>query len=822
MKKFFCSVALIWTLAASPNAIQAQQTRTVRGVVQDSATGETLPNASVSIVGSARVTRTNRDGFFALIGVSESPVTVAVRYIGYRPFQMLLPSGEGNTDLLRIQLEAVPLLLEEISVMAEGQQLMDLSSGISHITASPREMALLPNIGEVDIFRSLQLLPGISGSNESSSGLFVRGGTPDQNLVLLDGMTVYHVDHFFGFFSAFNADAIKDVQVYKGAFPARYGERVSSVVDMTGKTGDPIRPHMSLGANLLSAQFSGQVPLWGRGSAMVSARRSYTDIMQTALYNSIFDMFQGEDDALTGATPQAGGPGGRFQGRFANADAAVVQPVFYFYDVNSKVTYRPTELDVLSVTLYNGQDFLDNSRIQSITLGGAAGGGGGAQPARAANTDIADQTDWGNNGISGKWARQWNPRFYSNALLAYSEYFSDYNRTTVIDIRDLEADTSIITRSFGTVEDNLVRDFTFRLDNEWQLHTAHKLEFGTWLARSGVNYSMVRDDTLQILDLRQEAWRLSGYVQDSWTPIPTLQLDLGLRVSSYDATNDQYFEPRASVLLRIGNHMSIKAAFGRYHQFVNRVVNDNVTEGSRDFWILSDGDLVDVMESDHYVVGASYETSGFLFDVEAYRKNLNGLSEFSLRFRRVGDVDLENLFFGGTAVAQGIEVLAQKKFGAFTGWVAYTLASVEHTFEDLNEGMPFPALHDQTHEFKSVGTLNLGRWSLSSTWTFATGKPYTAPESEYTITLLDGREQTYIHVGEKNGLRLPDYHRLDLAAHYRFDLGRASGDIGFSIFNAYGRRNIWYREFDLTESPMVITDVTYLGLTPNFSVRFEF
>ena len=167
--------------------------------------------------------------------------------------------------------------------------------------------------------------------------------------------------------------------------------------------------------------------------------------------------------------------------------------------------------------------------------------------------------------------------------------------------------------------------------------------------------------------------------------------------------------------------------------------------------------------------------------------------------------------------------MAQKKTGAYAGWVSYTLARIEHEFPELNDGVPFPALHDQTHEFKVVNSMSLGRrWTLSGTWMFATGKPYTAPESEYSIELLDGRQQGYIHVSDKNTLRLPDYHRMDIAAHYRFELGIWMGDVGISVFNLYNRNNVWYREFELNQSPVAITDVTYLGVTPNVSVRFEF
>jgi len=804
-----------------PIAARAQETRTIQGIVRDAESGESLTFAIISVQGTSIRTTTNRDGYFAVVGAPAAPFMLRVAAVGYAAQDV--PVAEGDTDRVVVEMSLIPFELEAIEVVADDYRIMRTVEGVSRVVISPRDIALLPNVGEVDIFRSLQLLPGISGSNESSSGLYIRGGTPDQNLILLDGMTVYHVDHFFGFFSAFNADAIKDVQVYKGGYPAQYGGRVASVVDMTGKTGDPDDMHASFGANFLSASTSAQIPLFGKGSIVFSARRSYTDVLQTGLYNNIFNMFNGDDQAVATTTPfgGAGGggqrPGGRGAARFEQADFATTSPDFYFYDLNGKITYRPTVNDVVSITVYNGQDYLDKSRLQNQNITTQ-----GNLPDRAVTSDIDDLTDWGNKGVSGKWARQWLPRLYSNGLVAYSEYFSDYRRRTDFQVRDADADTLLQSRSFGSSEDNRVKDLSLRLDNEWQATSAHKIDFGGWATRSDVRYTFLRDDTTTVLDQAQDSWRVAGYLQDTWSIFPSLKITAGGRLAYYDQTDQSYLEPRASALWKLSDRVTLKGAYGQYHQFVNRVVNENVTEGSRDFWLLADGDLVDVQSSQHYIVGASYETDQFLFDAEAYYKNLDGLSEFSLRFQRAGR-GISNLFFKGSGIARGVELLAQKKTGAYAGWISYTLARIEHEFPELNDGEPFPALHDQTHEFKVVNSMSLGRrWTLSGTWTFATGKPYTAPESEYSIQLLDGRQQGYIHVSDKNALRLPDYHRMDIAAHYRFELGIWMGDLGISVFNLYNRNNVWYREFELNQTPVAITDVTYLGMTPNLSVRFEF
>jgi hypothetical protein len=303
---------------------------------------------------------------------------------------------------------------------------------------------------------------------------------------------------------------------------------------------------------------------------------------------------------------------------------------------------------------------------------------------------------------------------------------------------------------------------------------------------------------------------------------PKLEINAGVRANWYDITGKTYIEPRFSFIYKATSHLSLKGATGKFNQYVNRIINENVTEGSRDFWLIADNDLVDVQSSWHYILGGSLENENLLFDVEAYYKSLMGLSEFSLIYKR-NNIELDKLFFQGDGVAKGVEFLLQKKKGDFTGWLTYTLAKVEHNFVGFNGGNAFPALHDQTHEFKVVGNWEPSKkWRFSSTWVFGSGKPYTAPDSQYQIDLLDGRQFSYISVGPKNGERLPAYHRMDVAAHYLFKIGKFDMDAGFSIFNLYNRTNIWYREFNLQELPMVVNDVTYLGITPNISLNFSF
>ncbi len=769
----------------------------ISGKVLEQDTGEPLSFATIILEGTTSGTITNVDGFFTLLDVPDTLLKLVISYLGYETLiYEVTPDDIQSHSLIHIKLNLLASTLEEVVVKAESYKYINTTSGVSVVTVSPRQLSMLPAIGEADIFRSLQLLPGVSGTNESSSGLFIRGGTPDQNLVLLDGMTVYKVDHFYGFFSAFNPNAIKDVQLYKGAFPARYGGRLSGVVDMTGKTGSFENATGSINLNLISAGGYLEIPLFNKFSFLFAGRRSFTDILQSGLYNKITDNFAGDSD-IPGVDDET--------------NITEVEPVFYFYDLNSKLSYRPGEKDLITFSIYNGKDFLDKSRDLDRNLPGNI----------LIYANIAEKADWGNNGVSARWSRQWRPRLFTSMLVARSEYFSKYERDGFLKVSITDKDSVIFSGSRHTFEDNSVKDLTFRADAEWQFLPGHKLDFGLSLNQTEIDYINTRDDSVTILARSQKAGYNSFYVLENWTQ-SRFKVSGGIRLSDYKYSDRLLVAPRISVIYNLTDSLKLKAAYGRHYQFVNRIINENISEGSRDFWLLADGDQIDVSNASHYIAGISYEHGQWLFDVEAYYKDMQGLSEFSLRFRRGIEINADELFFTGSGIARGIEFLVQKKQGMYTGWLSYTLGSIMHTFEAFNYGKEFPALHDQKHEFKWINSFELNEWTFAATFIYGSGKPYSEPEGQYSIELLDGRKFNYIGIGAKNGSRLPSYQRLDLSAHLKVELGKAIGDIGVSIFNFLNHKNIWYYAYDFSQDPVLITEVTYLGLTPNVSFQVTF
>lgn len=797
------------------------ETRDIKGVITDAETGETLPYANVIIKGTTQGASSDQNGYFVLVNAPDSSITLEIYYIGYKTRTYQVENSEKDESIINLKLKRNLLSTKTIDVTAEEYQIWKKSDEVSKVTFSPLQIQSLPSLGEADIFRSLQLLPGISGVSDGSAGLYVRGGTPDQNLVLLDGMTIYHVDHFFGFFSAFNSEFIKDVQLYKGGYPAKYGGRLSSVVNLTGKSGNINDKKFKFGINLISANALFETPLWDWGSFVFSVRRSYSDVLQTGFYQSIYDFLSDDEGA------QQGPGGGR--GRF-NVQEETTYPVHYFYDINSKISFTLGNTDLLALSFYSGRDNLDNSR----ELGGLQFQGSEREDVFG-NRSTIELTDWGTYGASMNWSRRWSDRFISNANFAGTRYTSDYDRHQEYESDDGGSglnDSTNVFRGFGfaSKEENQIDDITFNIDNEWHWNSYHKLSFGFSVSQISTKYDATLSDTVSLFYRESDAVESSVYLQDKWKLLDNFNINLGLRSTYYNNSDQPYFEPRIAATYKPTDLFSIKAAWGQYHQYIHRITNEQILEGSRDFWLVADSDFKPGF-AEHYIAGVAYETQDYLFEIEAYYKKLDNLIEYSRRFREFANYG--GLFFFGDGYSTGIEFLAQKKFGAFNGWASYTLSKTEHTFPSFNDGEAFLASHDRTHEVKLIGTYAYEKWRFSATWVFATGQPYTSPESQYYLETLDGELYSYIHVSDKNANQLPDYHRMDASVSYiikdpssdwssRKQESSWQGEIGLSVFNLYDHKNVWYREYDLNTSPILITDVSMLGITPTIFLKLSF
>ncbi|MGE5499945.1 MAG: TonB-dependent receptor [Syntrophothermus sp.] len=810
------SILLLAFLLPVPRYAQDQPGKVdIKGYVTDEKTNEPLINATVMIKDTKLGAVTNKRGYFIIPDAPAENCILKISYIGYITKQIAWNNSDDERSGITVELQSSALLTKEVTVTAEEYKNWKTAEAVSQITLSPESLSKLPNLGEKDIFRSLQLLPGISSLNDGSSGMYVRGGTPDQNLILLDGITVYHVDHFFGFFSAFNADAIKDIQVYKGGFEAKFGGRLSSVVDLTGKTGSTNKFQMGVGANLLSANAVAEIPVFEKGSLLLSVRRSYADIINSGFYDKIYKFLTGGSSPTSGRQPGQGRMNGMGQMETS------FTPDFYFYDLNAKLSYYLSKKDFLSVSFYNGQDYLNKSQDAqqvNVRLGSTT------SSSTRTNTDI---TDWGNTGSSLKWTRQWNDRWFSEMTFSFSHYFSRNTIDNSFDLNIRNTGGSFLSPSSRLIQDNGINDYTFKYDNNYLLSADHRFDFGVQYSNISTGYKYSVNDTLSIVDRNQKGYNIAAYAQDKWNLLPELDFTYGIRSTYFAPTSEFYIEPRASFQYRLSDMMRVKGAVGQYYQFINRIASENVLEGSRDFWLISGSDLKPG-SAIHYILGTEYETSGYLFSIEGYYKDLYNLLEFTQRVIRSNQNRLLNRnnyvtnFFQGSGTAQGVEFLIQKKVGSFSGWASYTLGQVKYTFPEFDGGDPFPANQDKTHEVKLVGTYETGSWNFSASWVYSTGMPYTAPEGQYFVTLLDGTKTSYIHVSEKNSYRLPDYHRLDISASYKFDNKSLNGKMGVSVFNVYNRENIWYKKYDLNVTPIQVTNISMLGITPTVFIKLNF
>jgi hypothetical protein len=670
---------------------------------------------------------------------------------------------------------------------------------------TPQKLATLPNIGEKDVIRSFQLLPGVSAANESSSNLYVRGGTPDQNLLLYDGFTVYQVDHLYGFYSAFNSNAIKDVQLYKGGFESKFGGRLSSVTEITGKDGNSKNFTMGGEISLLSFNLYLEVPIGKRFTSLIAFRRSY----QGLLYDKIFKQFNNVNQVKQvsfngGKEPPGGGP---------SLTSTVTS---YFYDFNAKFTYRPSPKDILSLSFYNGTDKLDNG----TSMGNSSGTGGSGFSFSMQNSDL---TKYGNLGGGLRWSRNWNSRLYGNTLISLSNYYSKRDRTSTGSHSG--GDNGPGSFNSGVSENNNLLDLSLKSDYSYGLNNKNQLVFGAFLTDYIIAYDFGETDTSIVLRKNENGILEGGYLQDKIKLLNSkLTITPGLRMSYFSPTGRLYFEPRASISYNLTNKIKLIGETGEYYQFANRVVREDILTGSRDFWILSDGDKIPVSSAWHYIAGISYENTSFLASIEGYYKNINGVTEYSLRFNptREGATYAEN-FFNGVGYATGVEFLLQKKFGNLTGWVSYTLGQAKNQISVYGSDY-FPASQDVTHEFKFVSMYDYKNWSFSLTWLFASGRPYTSPDGAYTVNLLNGTQQVFIDFGSKNSSRLPAYHRMDISVNYHLrnqETKHEWGNIGLSIFNIYNRRNIWYKEYQIIDGNIIETDKLFLGFTPNITLMLK-
>ena len=767
---------LLWlTLIAT---VESQEKFTLSGYIKDQQTGETLVGANVFDASDpSQGTTSNAYGFYS-ISLPEGDYTFLFSYLGYadQKFEVTL-----NKNLqLNVELsEGVELT--EVVVTAEEEDQNVQSTEMGTVELPVENIKKLPALfGEVDILKTIQLLPGVLSAGEGNAGFYVRGGGPDQNLVLLDEAVVYNSGHLFGFFSVFNADAIKNTTLIKGGIPSNYGGRLSSVVDIQMKEGNDKKYAVQGGVGLIASRLTVEGPiLKEQSSFVVSARRTYAlDLAQPALNNS----------------------------DFAGTN-------YYFYDLNAKVNYRFSDKDRIYLSSYFGRDVLNF---------------------RSSTREFFFDLPYGNATATLRWNHLFSDKLFMNASVIYNDYDFGFNGGQA----DFQIDV------FSGVRDwNAKLDFDFfpsiRHNIKYGInYTYHKLTPSVASATNGdINFTNDLDPKFAH---EAAAYILDDFkVSDRFTVNYGLRFSLFTQVGPYTSTIDDRvyeqgeavktytgLEPRISAKYSLSQQSSIKMGISQANQYLHLVSNSSSTLPT-DIWVPS-SELIKPQIGIQYALGyfRNFANNKYETSVEVYYKNLRNQIDYREDYvDNVAD-DVEQEFVFGDGESYGLELFLKKSKGRLNGWIGYTLSRTIRTFPDINNGESFPAIYDRTHDLSIVSNYALSeKWDLGAVFVFGTGNAFTPIQSLFFINQFPA-----IDYGPRNSARLPDYHRLDVSATY---VPKPNSDKKFtsswtfSVYNIYNRKNTFFTyydfETDLTSGTAAATalKVSLFPMIPSVTWNFK-
>ena len=768
----------------------------VSGRALDKETGEPIPFANVFIPRLMIGDISQNDGSFSILNISTRSCTLNISYIGYETEKVPILFPKGESIFHEIFISPKVLTTKTVSIMGTAREFMDRSNSPGQISFSPRHISTLPNLGEVDIFRSLQLLPGIQLGLGGTSGLNIRGGTPDQNLILLDGMPLYQTGHLFGFVSGVNANAIKDVQVYKGGFPAQYGGRISSVIELTSRNGNSLKPRGSIYGNLMSQGVSGEIPILSRGSWIFNLRSSTTSTFQTELYESIQAYVTGDDNFnLIGESAD-----------IEKQQTSTYSPQFSYYDFTNRFSFMVTPNHRYTLTSTTGMDSIRESRDFfgfSTILG-------------YDSSYTQGSTEWKNNGTTLNVSSKWNHESDTQITLSNYDYSSSY------DSKD-SADVNNVRMLIGSVnEENTLQDRSLKLHHRYMGFENHKFESGIDETFYDISFSDHKIDgtTSNESSIEQNGFLHSFYIQDLWVPSPRWVIQPGLRVSYFSERMGFYTSPRLSVINKISPNITVESFIGKHYQFVHRLSGYNTTRGTQGMWILSSEDIPNISSLNTHF-GLNWNFSDYTITSEFYYRSMEDLVQFkessipvtTLRNDRSEEESLINI---GSGKTNGIEIILRKRKGPITGWLSYQRNKTQYTFPNLNQGKPFFSDHDKTQEFKSVFMTNIGSLELTANWVFASGHVYTDSEN------VEVENLQIIISSDRNESRLPSIHHLDVSLSKTWGGSVAKFHTGLSIYNLYDRNNISHKRYNPYKSELTMTDVAMFGITPTIFLKISF
>ncbi len=767
-------IAVILTLStAMTGSTQVKRNYTISGTIENSESGEVLIGATVIVTDLKSVgASSNAYGFYS-ITIPEGVHAFRVQYLGYK---FLTDTVDLDRDMVKnFELTPEPLTEREVVVSGEHANANVTSTKISANDLQVRQLKSIPVLlGEKDVMKTIQLLPGIMAAGEGSTGFYARGGGADQNLILLDEAPVYNPSHVLGYLSIFNSDAIKDVSVMTGGIPAEYGGRLSSVVDIRTDDGSDKTFGATGGIGLLDSRLTLDGPIVkDKGSFIVSGRRTYADLFLRL-----------------------------------SSDTTINRVRLYFYDLNAKVNYSFGEHDRVFLSGYFGRDNFSYPNVFGF--------------------------NWGNATATLRWNHIFGDKFFSNTSLIYSDYAY---------ANDVGASPDQFEITSGIQDVNLKSDFQYFMNPRNTIRFGADFIYHTFLPGSITSGPGI---TLNDVSVEKKFGLENAlYVSDDATLLPEFKLNYGLRLSSFsllgpgsvftynsegnpiDTMNygsgkfiKTYFsfEPRLTATLVLSDVSSIKSSYTRTVQYLHLLSNSTSTNPS-DLWVPSTNNVppeyADQVDLGYFrnLDDNEYESSLVL-----YYKNMMNLIDYKNGADLRLNPTVESLLLFGRGWSYGVEFMLKKKFGSLTGWIAYTLSRTEEQFAQIDNGQPFPATQDRTHDVSIVLVYDLNaRWSFGATWVYYTGNAITFPSGNY---MIGGRLVPYYT--SRNGYRMPSYNRLDLSVTWNIN---EHSNLNLSVYNAYDRMNpyaITFQQVPGNPNQTEALQTTIFPIIPSITYNFKF
>ena len=745
-----------------PVIVFGQNKFTINGYAKDSLSGETLIGSTIYVNGKNKGITTNQFGFYSLT-LPEGPYEVVCSNIGYQT--KVVSFGLHADKQFNFQLLPKSTTSNEIIISSKRRDANVRNAQMGQIDLSIEQLRSVPAfLGEVDILKTIQLLPGVQNAGEGSAGLYVRGGGPDQNLIILDDAVVYNTGHLFGFFSIFNADAIKSTSLIKGGMPAQYGGRLSSVLDISMKEGNDKKLEVDGGIGLIASRISIQGPIKKeKASFIISARRTYIDALVKP---------------------------------FVSASSSFHGSGYYFYDLNAKVNYKFSEKDRLYLSGYFGKDkfdFVNGKQSLNVSI------------------------PWGNSTGTVRYNHVFNNQLFGNTTLVYNDY--NFNFKAVQNNFSIKLLSGI--RDLNIKQDFDLYPFTGHKLKFGAMYTYHTF---TPSVLSGSQDSVqFKPNNAQT----KYANEVAAYIQDEWTVNDKIKVNAGLRWSGFqqvgkykiystDANGNRIdsttygagkpvksyngLEPRLTMRYSINDETSVKGSVSRNFQYIHLVSNAGTTLPT-DIWVPSTY-RVKPQESWLYALGIFKNLKDNMFEtsVEVYYKLMKNQLEYKEGYTPTSLEDTENFFTVGKGWSYGSEYFINKTKGRLTGWIGYTLSWTWRKFPGLNFGDKYPAKYDRRHDLSVVATYELSKkWKASAVFVYGSGNAATLPQRFYIFNGV--LTQDYSRLNE---YRLPSYHRLDLSATYtspRNEHRKIKSQWIFSVYNTYSRQNPYFVYFDQSGNP---------------------